>query len=149
MSAADPNATDTRAAALEAMVELTRRLTGLIEGQARAFERHRPQDAAATLAEVARLANLYSASSAEVRAAPAKLAEAPADVRARLLGATQAFETALERQGKALAASKVITEGVVKAIADEIAARRSVGQAYGPGAARRGAATAITLNQRA
>ena len=136
-------------AELEGMVDLTERLTGLIDGQALAFERHRPQDAAATLAEVARLANLYRAGSAEVRAAPAKLSEAPAELRARLLSATQAFETALERQGKALAASKVITEGVVKAIADEIAARRSVGQAYGPGAPRRATATAITLNRQA
>lgn len=142
-------AADRGAAALEAMVDLTERLTGLIEGQALAFERHRPQDAAATLAEVARLANLYRAGSTEVRAAPGKLSEAPPEVRARLLSATQAFESALERQGRALAASKVITEGVVKAIADEIAARRSVGQAYGPGAPRRGAATAITLNRQA
>jgi len=149
MTATDPGAPHPGAATLQAMVDLTERLTGLIEGQAQAFERHRPQDAAATLAEVARLANLYRAGSAEVRAAPAKLGEAPADLRARLLSATQAFETALERQGKALAASKVITEGVVKAIADEIAARRGVGQAYGPGAPRRATATAITLNRQA
>ena len=136
-------------AELEAMVDVTERLTCLIEGQARAFERHRPQDAATTLTEVARLANLYRAGSAEVRASPGKLNEAPAALRARLLSATQAFETALERQGKALAASKVITEGVVKAIADEIAARRSIGQAYGPGAPRRATATAITLNRQA
>ena len=137
------------AGVLEAMVELTERLTGLLEDQARAFERHRPQDAAATLAEVSRLANIYRAGSDEVRAAPAKLSEAPADLRARLLGATQAFEAALERQGRALAASKYITEGVVKAIADEIAAKRGLGQAYGPGAARRSPATAITLNRQA
>jgi hypothetical protein len=42
-----------------------------------------------------------------------------------------------------------VTEGVVKAIADEIANRRNIGQAYGPGAARKPSATAITLNQRA
>ena len=149
MTATDPGAPHPGAATLQAMVDLTERLTGLIEGQAQAFERHRPQDAAATLAEVARLANLYRAGSAEVRAAPGKLSEAPGDLRARLLSATQAFETALERQGKALAASKVITEGVVKAIADEIAARRGVGQAYGPGAPRRATATAITLNRQA
>lgn len=135
-------------AALEAMVTLTKRLSALIEDQALAFERHRPQDAAATLADIARLANLYRAASAEVRAMPAKLADAPPELRARLLQATQAFETALERQGRALAASKYITEGLVKAIADEIAARRA-GQAYGPGAPRRGTATAITLNRQA
>ena len=144
-----PDAQPSDGPALEAMAVLTEKLTGLIEVQALAFERHRPQDAAATLAEVARLANLYRAGSADVRAAAAKLGEAPAELRARLLSATEAFEAALERQSRALAASKVITVGVVKAIADEIAARRGVGQAYGPGPRRRGSATAITLDRQA
>ena len=55
----------------------------------------------------------------------------------------------LQRQGRALAASKTVTEGLVKAVAEEIATRRGVGQGYGPGATRRPLATAITLNQRA
>ena len=63
--------------------------------------------------------------------------------------ATEAFESVLERQGRALAASKTVTEGLVRAIAQEIASKR-VGSGYGPTAARRaGPATAITLNQRA
>ena len=54
-------------------------------------------------------------------------------------------------QGRALGASKVVTEGLVKAIADEIANQRGVGQAYGPNTGRRSAAgaTAITLNRHA
>jgi len=135
--------------ALETMLELTKRLTELLARQAQAFEQHRPQDAAAGLPEIIRLTNLYRAGSAGVRAAPAMLKNAPSDLRAKLLQTTEAFEAALDRQGRALAASKTITEGVVRAVADEIAARRGVGQAYGPGARRRAAATAITLNQQA
>lgn len=134
---------------LEAMLAITERLTDLLADQARAFEQHRPQDAAAGLAEVTRLTNLYRAGSASVKAEPAMLQAATAEFRARLLRATEAFEAVLDRQGRALAASKTITEGVVKAIADEIAARRGVGQAYGPGAIRRAAATAITLDRQA
>ena len=134
---------------LEAMVALTERLTTLLADQARAFEQHRPQDAAAALAEVSRLTIDYRAGSAHVRADPQLVQAADPQPRQRLLRATEAFEAVLQRQGRALAASKTVTEGLVKAVAEEIAARRGIGQAYGPGASKRPLATAITLNQRA
>jgi hypothetical protein len=140
---------DRTAAGLEAMIGLTEKLTRLLAEQARAFEAHRPQDAAADLAEVARLAGLYRAGSAQVRAQPQLYRSAPLDVRRRLLRATEAFDAVLQRQGRALGASKTVTEGLVRAIAEEIAVKRNVGAAYGPNARRRHAATAITLNQRA
>jgi hypothetical protein len=134
---------------LEGMLALTERLTALLAEQARAFEQHRPQDAAAGLPEVSKLTAQYRAGAAHVRANPQLGEAASPQLRARLLTATEAFEAVLQRQGRALAASKTVTEGLVKAVAEEIAARRSVGQAYGPNAARRPLATAITLNQRA
>lgn len=136
-------------AGLEAMVGLTERLTKLLAEQARAFEQHRPQDAAAGLPAVTELTGKYRAGSAHVQSNPALLQAAPAELRARLLRATEAFEAVLQRQGRALAASKTVTEGLVKAVAEEIATRRGAGHGYGPGAARRPLATAITLNQRA
>ncbi|HEX3408196.1 MAG TPA: flagellar basal body protein [Caulobacteraceae bacterium] len=134
---------------LEGMVALTEQLTQLLADQARAFEQHRPQDAAAGLPEVTRLTADYRNGSAHVRANPQLVQAASSELRARLLRATEAFDAVLQRQGRALAASKTVTEGLVKAIAEEIAAHRNVGQAYGPGATRRPIATAITLNQRA
>ena len=134
---------------LEAMVDLTQRLTDLLADQARAFEEHRPHDAAATLPEITSLTNAYRAASAQIRAQPNLVQAAPVALRRRLVRATEAFEAVLERQGRALAASKTITEGLVKAIADEIASRRNVGRAYGPNATRKVAATAITLNRQA
>ncbi len=134
---------------LEGMVTLTERLTQMLADQARAFEQHRPQDAAAGLAAVTRLTADYRAGSAHVHANPRLLQAASPELRARLLRATEAFEAVLQRQGRALAASKTVTEGLVKAVAEEIASRRGVGQGYGPGAPRRPLATAITLNQRA
>ena len=134
---------------LEAVVRLTDRLTELLADQARAFEQHRPQDAAAGLPEVTRLTHLYTAASAAVRAQPKLLETASPQLRRRLLAATEAFDAVLQRQGRALAASKTVTEGLVKAIADEIAAARNVGRAYGPNARRPAPATAITLNRQA
>ncbi|HWF78109.1 MAG TPA: flagellar basal body protein [Caulobacteraceae bacterium] len=134
---------------LEDMAALTEQLTQLLADQARAFEQHRPQDAAAGLPEVTRLTADYRNGSAHVRANPQLLQAATPQLRARLLRATEAFDAVLQRQGRALAASKTVTEGLVKAVAEEIAAHRNVGQAYGPKATRRPIATAITLNQRA
>ena len=136
-------------AALEAIVTLTEKLTGLLAGQARAFEQHRPQDAALGLDEIGRLTNVYRTAAAHVRSQPSMVEDAPPDLRRRLLRATEAFDAVLERQGRALAATKTVTEGLVKAIAEEIAVKRGVGQAYGPNAARRIPATAITLNRQA
>lgn len=136
-------------ATIEGMIEITERLTDLLAEQARAFERHRPQDAAATMPEVARLTGLYRAGSARLRDQPALALEAAAETRQRLMRATEAFEAVLERQTRAISASKTVTEGLVRAIAEAIAARRASNAGYGPGVARKVAATAITLNQQA
>ncbi|HVN02749.1 MAG TPA: flagellar basal body protein [Caulobacteraceae bacterium] len=135
--------------ALEAVIDLTEKLTRLLAGQARAFETHRPQDVAASLEEVTRLTNIYRATSAHIRSQPQIVEAAPIETRRRLLRATEAFDAVLMRQGRALAASKTVTEGLVKAIAEEIAAKRSVGQGYGPKKGRDASATAITLNRQA
>ena len=52
---------------------------------------------------------------------------------------------------RALTAAKTISEGLVHAIAHEVAAQRNRGAAYGPtgGKPNPAAVTAVTLNQRA
>jgi hypothetical protein len=137
------------AAGLEALIGLTEKLTGLLARQARAFEQHRPQDVAGDVDAVARLSNTYRTASAHVKSQPQILDQAPPALRQRLLRATEAFDAVLQRQGRALAASKTVTEGLVKAIAEEVARKRNVGAAYGPNATRSAPATAITLNRHA
>ncbi len=59
----------------------------------------------------------------------------------------------LARHGRAIEAAKIITEGLVRAIAEEVAGQRQQATGYGPGATLQGqpssTATAITLNRRA
>ena len=144
-----PDAAGGANAALEAIITLTDKLTGLLADQARAFEQHRPQDAAQALDEVSRLTNIYRTASAHVRSQPNMIENAPDDLRRRLLRATEAFDAVLGRQGRALAASKTVTEGLVRAMAEAIATRRASNAGYGPGIARKVPATAITLNRQA
>jgi len=135
---------------VEQLIILTERLTSLVAQQALAFEQRRPQDAAGQLEEASRLANLYRHESARVRADPSLVMEAPLARRIALMRATEAFDSVLARQGRALEAAKTVTEGLVQAIAEEVASQRSGGIGYGPGAtATASDARAIALNQRA
>lgn len=137
---------------VDQLIVLTERLTELVALQCQAFEQRRPQDSAAYLDETSRLANIYRHESARVRADPSLVAGAPLAQRTHLVRATEAFDAVLARQGRAIEAAKTVTEGLVRAIAEEVAAQREQGGGYGPGATAASspsAATAITLNKRA
>jgi hypothetical protein len=135
---------------VEQLLTLTERLTGLMRRETAAFEAHRPQDVMASAEETARLANLYRHESLKVRKDPTLITEAPAPLRKRLIEATRSFDEALARHGRAVEAAKVVTEGLVKAIAEELVGQRAAGSGYGPSAkASEPGATSITLNRRA
>ena len=135
---------------VERLIALTERLVQQLAADAQAFEARRPQEVAARIEETSRLANLYRHESARVRQDPSVVAGASKELRARLLRASEAFEAVLVRHGQALYGIKTVTEGVVRAIAEEVANARAAVTGYGPGGrvlAPSGAA--ITLNRRA
>jgi len=136
---------------VERLITLTQRLTEQLDADSTAFEARRPHEAAARTEETQRLANLYRHEAARVRQDPSLIAGAPADLRARLVDASRTFDAALARHGRALFAAKTVTEGIVRAIAEEVANARSSGVGYGPGARSRETASgaAITLNRQA
>lgn len=135
---------------LDQLIVLTERLTDLMVHQAQAFEQQRPQDVAASMEETSKLANIYRHESARIRQAPRLLEGAPVDQRMRLVRATEAFDAVLARHGRAVNAAKTVTEGLVRALAEEVASQRQKGVAYGANATTaQAAALAITLNRRA
>jgi hypothetical protein len=144
-------AADDAAERIDQLILLTERLTALVAEQAQAFETRRPQDAVVHVEETGRLANLYRHESARIRANPALISAAGLAQRTRLRRATEAFDAVLARQARAVAAIKTVTEGLVRAIAEQVASQRQKGATYGPGAQQSAApaATAITLNKRA
>jgi len=147
MTSGDPNL-DER---INQLVVLTERLTALIAAQAQAFEARRPQDAAANMEETSKLANAYRHEAQRLRQQAPLLAKLSKQQHQRLTRATEAFDAVIARQGRALHAAKTVTEGLVHAIAEEIAVQRNAGAAYGPRGvkSRPSAAASITLNQRA
>jgi hypothetical protein len=138
---------------VDQLIILTERLTDLIAKEAQAFEDRRPQDAAPNAEETQRLANIYRHESARVRAEPNLVFGAPLAQRQKLMRATEAFDAVLARHGRAIEAAKTVTEGLVRAIAEEVASQREQSAGYGPGATAPAssatAATAITLNRTA
>jgi hypothetical protein len=138
---------------VDQLIILTERLSALLTLEAQAFESHRPQDAAQHAEETQRLANIYRHESARVRADPRLVMGTEPARRQVLIRATEAFDAVLARHGRAIAAAKTVTEGLVRAIAEEVASQREQTAGYGPGAAppasSANAATAITLNRRA
>jgi hypothetical protein len=141
---------DGAAQRMEQLIVLTERLTALIAEQLRAFETHRPQDAAINADETARLANLYRHESLKVKADPSLLSGAPVELRDKLIAATRAFDAVLARHGRAVEAAKTITEGLIRAIAEEVSKQRNAVASYGPKAQQAPRpATAVALNRRA
>ena len=135
---------------VEQLVALTETLTGRLAEEAAAFEARRPLDAAAGLEETAKMANLYRHECTRVKADPSLIADASKESRDRLIDASRAFEAVLSRHAIGLEAARTLTEGLVKTIAQDVAAQRAPAAGYGAGgAATAGDTRAVTLNQRA
>ena len=134
----------------EQLTALTERLTDRIAQDTRAFEARRPQDAAARQPQTAELAALYRQETLRVRQNPALVSAASPELRQRLVRATEAFESVLARHGRVLTAARIVTEGLVQAIAAEVAATRAPAAGYGPSARSTvGDASAIAYSARA
>lgn len=135
---------------VEQLISLTERLTERLAAEAAAFEAKDLTRFAAGQADTAELANLYRREVVKVKADPSLVAAAPAARRQALAEATRAFEATTARHAVALEAARSLTEGLVQAIATEVAASRARGAGYGPSAqAASGDARAVTLNRRA
>jgi len=132
------------------LTDLTTRLTARLSEESKAFEARRPHDATATLAETQQLANVYRRESAQLKADPSALAAAPASDRILLVQATEAFEAVLSRHARAVEAARIISEGLVKTIAAEVAGQRGAPSAYGAsGQATQGDGRAVAFNKKA
>ena len=132
------------------LVDLTRRLTTRLSEESRAFEARRPQDAAAAMAGTQELANAYRRESAQLKANPAAVAAASVADRTALIRATEAFEAVLSGHARAVEAARIVSEGLVKTIAAEVASQRGSPSAYGAsGKANSGDGRAVAFNRQA
>ncbi|MEN5363567.1 flagellar basal-body protein FlbY [Brevundimonas intermedia] len=142
--------TELAQARVRQLTALTLRLTERLEAETLAFADGRPQDVASGLAETQEMANVYRRDSAHVKANPALLSGAPLEDRKTLIEATRAFDAVLTRHGRAVDAARQISEGLVRAIAEEVTAARTPASAYAAdGRAAQGDGRAVAFNRTA
>lgn len=133
----------------EHLIRLVKRLTELFEIETAHFEAREPHKAFDLQDEKMQLANIYRRESQLAASDPSRLSGLDDGIKARLREGVETLETAVQENGIVVEALKSVTEGLVKAIADEAARQRSAEAGYGPGAARSARIGAIACNQSA
>lgn len=133
---------------VEQLIALTKRLTALVLREAELYAQRRPLDAAAQREEAAALSALYRQETARIDKDRSLIAEAPVARRIVLRQLTDEFHEALQAHERVLAALAELTGGMVRAVAEHVAAERAKDVGYGPGAAaalaRSGAAITVS-----
>lgn len=114
---------------------LTQRLATLIGVETRRIEARDPPLAGAQAEEKSRLANAYRLELARLKQEPALLVGAPPDLLARLKAQTLDLQDALASHEVSLGAVKIIAEGLVEAMAQEVVRQRGGAGVYGAGGA--------------
>ncbi|MBS0384381.1 MAG: flagellar basal body protein [Proteobacteria bacterium] len=121
---------------VEQLILLTERLAALVGEEADRIEARLPLPEGAEADEKSRLANAYRLELARVQQDPELIRGAPPPMLGRLKQRTVALNQALARHESALNAIKLVSEGLVQAMAEEIARQRSQSDNYGAGGAR-------------
>ena len=115
----------------EQLETMTRRLIGLVSSEADAVRAHRLSAANADWDEKERLVHAWRIEVSRIKADPSLLSGLSQGRKDQLLVSSRELETALEAHAMALAASKTVTEGLVRSIAAEIASVRAAPAGYG------------------
>lgn len=134
------------------MTAMAVRLGDLIRMEIEALKAHRLDGASAHAEEKERLAHAWRLEVARIKQDPSQLKGLDPARKAALRDASKALETLIEGHARSLEAMKTVTEGLVKAIATEVAQARKGPAGYGAnGAVGRpssAGATGVALNAR-
>lgn len=116
---------------VDQLLLVTDRLRALIVEETRRIEARQPPLDGAEAEERSRLANAYRLELARIKHEPGLIEGAPPQSLALLRTRTEQLNAALAEHETALGAIKLVTEGLVQAMADEIARQSSAAQGYG------------------
>ncbi|MBI1188063.1 MAG: flagellar basal body protein [Alphaproteobacteria bacterium] len=133
------------------LLALTERLIAILREETALIEARKPLPNGDAAEEKARLVNAYRLEMARIKAEPALITGAAPTMHAALRRATEALNEALAAHTLALEAVKILSEGLVQAIAEEVARHTTGAGAYGADGAFAGASgpTPVALNKTA
>ncbi len=115
----------------EQLETMTHRLIGMVSAEAEALRAHRLSAANQGWDEKERLVHAWRIEVSRIKADPSLLAGLSPARKDSLRAASLRLEAVLKTHAQALAASKDVTEGLVRSIAAEVAAVRSAPAGYG------------------
>jgi hypothetical protein len=113
------------------LLAMTKRLSALVAAEIDALKARRLDGASADWEEKERLAHAWRIEVAHIKANPGALTGVSEARKSELREAAKALETSLATHAHSIAAMKIVTEGLVRSIAGEIASVRSAPAAYG------------------
>ena len=115
---------------VEQLLLMTERLAMLATEDTKRIEARQPLLDGAEAEEKNRLATAYRLELARIKLEPALIQDASPELLTNLRRATAALHETLAAHELALSAVKVISEGLVQAMAEEVARQRGAGASY-------------------
>lgn len=122
---------DNAADRAEQLLLLTQRLGALADVEGAALARGEPLTGEGAGEELRRLANAYRLEMARIREDRSLIADAPRALRQRLQDETAVLQDKLDVYAAALFAAREITEGLVRAVGEEVQRARRGPATYG------------------
>lgn len=116
---------------LDMILDLTKRLSALVEREIELLQTHQPHRLAEHEEERTRLSLLYAREMQAMRADPAAARALDRRRIEQLKEDTAAFNTALDRHKRLVLRMRRVTEGIIKAVADEAVRQKSPRAVYG------------------
>lgn len=136
---------------IEQIILLTERLTDCTKRECEILRAKRPRDMAPVHEEKSKIATAYAREIAQMRRDKAFAAAAQPELTAKLKETTTRFRAALDELSKNLSRVRRISEGVIRAIAEEMHAKEvspiGYGESAAPPAARGAKPATLALNQ--
>jgi len=114
---------------IERLIQMAQRLTEALEGDIEALKAGRPRALRTIEPEIVRLSAIYSREASSLNPDTARAA-AP-DLRKRLVDATARFRDCLSVQTRLLARMRGASEGMIRAIAEEVERQSAPLRTYG------------------
>jgi len=115
---------------IERLMALTERLTEALQADIEALERGRPREMRTPKPDVQQLTAFYRREAESFNAAA--VGALPKDARDKLTDATVRFREVVALHARIVTRVKNATEGMIKAIADDVAKRKSAQRPYSP-----------------
>jgi type I site-specific restriction endonuclease len=118
------------AAKLERLLAMSERLAAAITADIAALESGRPRDMKTIEPETQKLSALYERELSGF--SPKEAAAVPTELRAKCAAAAKQLNDCLQRQQRLLKRMKTISEGMIRAVAQEVQRQQSAFRPYSP-----------------